>query len=265
MKREIAQFVAECDVCRRVKAEHQRPAGTLQPLSIPVWKWDEIGMDFITGLPKTQKGNDVVLSGSFWWKGVFSLVDAYRSITRCEVGSGHTILFWNDLWKSKLLSALFPRLYSFARDKMISVNEFMVASEWLQNFHLPLSIEAHDEFIQLQLDLHDTTLLSEGNDAWICTLGKGVYKPSLAYKENFKHLETHAPSCWLWKSRCQSKHKFFAWLLLHDRINTKDMLLRRHWNVTDNHNCELCSAQQVEFQYACLELPADPLDPRKHK
>ena len=53
----------------------------------------------------------------------------------------------------------------------------------------------HDEFIQLQLDLHDTTLHSEENDAWICTLGKGVYKPSLAYKENFKQLETHAPSC----------------------------------------------------------------------
>jgi hypothetical protein len=35
MKREVARFVAECDVCRRVKAEHQRPAGTLQPLSIP--------------------------------------------------------------------------------------------------------------------------------------------------------------------------------------------------------------------------------------
>ena len=32
MKREIAQYVAECDVCRRVKAEHQRPAGVLQPL-----------------------------------------------------------------------------------------------------------------------------------------------------------------------------------------------------------------------------------------
>ena len=39
MKREIAQFVVECDVCHRVKAEHQRPAGTLQPLSIPEWKW----------------------------------------------------------------------------------------------------------------------------------------------------------------------------------------------------------------------------------
>ena len=60
MKREIARYVAECDVCRRVKAEHQRPTGTLQPLSIPEWKWDDIGMDFITGLPMTQKGNNAI-------------------------------------------------------------------------------------------------------------------------------------------------------------------------------------------------------------
>src|SRR4051812_15817954 len=58
MKRDIAQHVAECDVCRRIKAEHQRPAGTLQPLPIPEWKWDKVSMDFITGFPKTPKGND---------------------------------------------------------------------------------------------------------------------------------------------------------------------------------------------------------------
>ena len=49
MKREIALFVAKCDVCQRVKAEHQRPAGLLQPLQVPKWKWDEVGMDFISG------------------------------------------------------------------------------------------------------------------------------------------------------------------------------------------------------------------------
>ena len=43
MKADVAQFVAHCDVCQRVKAEHQKPAGLLQPLPILVWKWDETG------------------------------------------------------------------------------------------------------------------------------------------------------------------------------------------------------------------------------
>ena len=47
-------------MCARVKAEHQRPAGLLQPLPIPDWKWDEIGMDFITGLPRTRSGYDSI-------------------------------------------------------------------------------------------------------------------------------------------------------------------------------------------------------------
>jgi len=53
MKADMAWFVAQCDVCQRVKAEHQKPVGLLQPLPIPVWKLDEIGMDFVNRLPKT--------------------------------------------------------------------------------------------------------------------------------------------------------------------------------------------------------------------
>jgi hypothetical protein len=60
MKREIAEYVAICDSCQRIKAEHQRPAGLLQPLQIPQWKWDEIGMDFIVGLPRTRAGYDSI-------------------------------------------------------------------------------------------------------------------------------------------------------------------------------------------------------------
>jgi hypothetical protein len=60
MKTDIAEFVAQCLVCQQVKAEHQRPAGMLQPLEIPVWKWERISMDFLVGLPCTQAGYDSI-------------------------------------------------------------------------------------------------------------------------------------------------------------------------------------------------------------
>jgi hypothetical protein len=60
MKTEIAEFVARCIVCQQVKIEHQKPAGLLQPLEIPEWKWEQITMDFVSGLPRTKKGYDSI-------------------------------------------------------------------------------------------------------------------------------------------------------------------------------------------------------------
>ncbi|KAL0558732.1 hypothetical protein IC582_003314 [Cucumis melo] len=60
MKREVAEFVSKCLVCQQVKAPRQNPAGLLQPLSIPEWKWENVSMDFITGLPRTLRGFTVI-------------------------------------------------------------------------------------------------------------------------------------------------------------------------------------------------------------
>jgi len=60
LKRDVAEYVAICDTCQRVKAERQRPVGLLEPMEIPEWKWEEVGMDFIVGLPQTQKGYDAI-------------------------------------------------------------------------------------------------------------------------------------------------------------------------------------------------------------
>ena len=60
MRTVIAEYVAKCDTCRRIKAEHHRPAGLLKPLDIPIWKWDDISMDFIMGLPRIQNGHDAI-------------------------------------------------------------------------------------------------------------------------------------------------------------------------------------------------------------
>ncbi|XP_074288558.1 uncharacterized protein LOC141613713 [Silene latifolia] len=60
MKKEIAEFVSRCLVCQKVKFEHQRPDGLLQPLEIPTWKWDSISMDFVMGLPRSSRGMNVI-------------------------------------------------------------------------------------------------------------------------------------------------------------------------------------------------------------
>nr|GEX46330.1 reverse transcriptase domain-containing protein [Tanacetum cinerariifolium] len=51
---EIATYVNKCLTCAKVKAEYQKPFGLLVQSVIPVWKWENITMDFITKLPKTH-------------------------------------------------------------------------------------------------------------------------------------------------------------------------------------------------------------------
>ncbi|GKC34010.1 putative reverse transcriptase domain-containing protein [Tanacetum coccineum] len=50
MKADIATYVSKCMTCAKVKAEHQKPSGLLQQPKIPVWKWERITIDFVSGL-----------------------------------------------------------------------------------------------------------------------------------------------------------------------------------------------------------------------
>jgi hypothetical protein len=60
MKVDVSKYVAACEICQRVKAEHKRPVGLLKPLEIPEWKWEHITMDFVVGLPRSPRGRDAI-------------------------------------------------------------------------------------------------------------------------------------------------------------------------------------------------------------
>ncbi|GJS51351.1 putative reverse transcriptase domain-containing protein [Tanacetum coccineum] len=60
MKAIIAEYVGKCLTCSRVKAECQKPSGLLIQPEIPTWKWERITMDFVTKLPKTSNGHDII-------------------------------------------------------------------------------------------------------------------------------------------------------------------------------------------------------------
>ncbi|KAL0448682.1 UNVERIFIED_CONTAM: hypothetical protein Slati_1424600 [Sesamum latifolium] len=52
--------LSKCITCQKVKVEHQKPDGWLQPLEIPKWKWEHVTMDFVVGLPRTRLGHDAI-------------------------------------------------------------------------------------------------------------------------------------------------------------------------------------------------------------
>nr|GEW88058.1 putative reverse transcriptase domain-containing protein [Tanacetum cinerariifolium] len=60
MKADIATYVSQCLTCAKVKAEHLKPSGLLQQPEIPEWKWENVTMDFVTGLPRTPSGYDSI-------------------------------------------------------------------------------------------------------------------------------------------------------------------------------------------------------------
>ncbi|KAA0065613.1 pol protein [Cucumis melo var. makuwa] len=84
MKREVEEFVSKCLVCQQVKAPRQKPprqkpTGLLQPLSVPKWKWENVSMDFITGLPRTLRSFTVI------WVVVDRLTKSARFISEMPV------------------------------------------------------------------------------------------------------------------------------------------------------------------------------------
>jgi hypothetical protein len=96
MKHEAARYVSECDTCQKVKADYMKPGGLLQPLSIPDWKWDDISMDFIVGLPMMTRKFDLIqvivdrLSKSAHFIPVHTHCDARRY---AEIYIAHVLCF----------------------------------------------------------------------------------------------------------------------------------------------------------------------------
>ena len=150
--------------------------------------------------------HSVVLSGSFWWRAVFNLADSLRSISHFVIGNGFSALFWEDVWQQAPLAAKFPRLFSFAKDTNASFKDIVSLDQLSDAFHLPLSVEAFQEYNNLH-DMLAIIDLQFTDDRWVCNLNKGVYTPSSFYKMHFSQLANHAPSQWIWKSKCMSKHR----------------------------------------------------------
>jgi hypothetical protein len=83
-------------------------------------------------------------------------------------------------------------------------------------------------------------------DVWVTKWQSGLYTSRMAYNENFKDIDPPVTFAWLWKAKCMPKIKFFMWLLLVDRLNTRGMLLRRNMHLEEGYCCALCPLPVTE-------------------
>lgn len=61
MAEDTRAYIRACISCQANKPSNLRPAGELSPLPIPARRWQSVSMDFITQLPRTERGFDAIM------------------------------------------------------------------------------------------------------------------------------------------------------------------------------------------------------------
>jgi hypothetical protein len=77
------------------------------------------------------------VKGSFWFKDIMKYCDHFRGIASATIGVGDTVLLCGDVWNGHHLMSELPRIFSFARNKNISVTEYCSNQTVQQNFYTP--------------------------------------------------------------------------------------------------------------------------------
>jgi len=144
-------------------------------------------------LPSSQ------IKGSFWWRDIIKLLDAYKGMACVNILDGTTCLFWDDLWLNRVPKFHFPELYSFAKNKSISLRSALEVQGPDDLFHLPISAIALQQLTVLAQELASIQDSSD-HDIWSYIWSSPFFPSSKAYKHLIGHRVVHAAFKWLWKS-----------------------------------------------------------------
>nr|GEY55306.1 reverse transcriptase domain-containing protein [Tanacetum cinerariifolium] len=132
MKADIATYVSKCLTCAKVKAEHQKPSGLLQQPKIPVWKWERITMDFISGLHRMPSGYHASIKAA-----------PYEALYGRKCRSP---VCWNEVGDSQLTG---PELIRETTEKIVQIkNRLLIAhsrqKSYADRITKPLKFEVGD-------------------------------------------------------------------------------------------------------------------------
>ncbi|GLT64282.1 hypothetical protein SLA2020_367860 [Shorea laevis] len=162
-----------------------------------------------------------------------------------QIGDGAKTNFWADVWLgSSSFKLEFPRLYNLSLDKEMSVAELKPSKGqgWRFNWrHEPFGREL-DEYKRLEDTLKPVNIHDTKPDSFNWIHHPSGYSAKSAYQilENPSTCLQGSICSQIWNPLVPSKVSFMIWRLFLNRLPTKDNLLFRGVNLTNNPSCVFC-------------------------
>jgi hypothetical protein len=137
------------------------------------------------------------------------------------------------------LATRFPGLHKHSKRKNQTVADALVDNHWIADIDYNMNQELITEYITLWEELDSVVLTDEHEDTATWTLtSDGKYSAKSAYSIQFEGKTRCLTASQTWKTKAPPKCKFFAWLMMKDRIWTAARLQRKGW--PNKYFCQLC-------------------------
>jgi hypothetical protein len=179
----VERYVSQCTTCNKAKSR-LNPHGLYIPLPIPRVPWEDISMDFVSGLPRTKRGDNIFVVVDRFSKmahfipchksdNASHVADLFFTKIVCLHGVPTTIVsdrdakflshFWRTMWLKLGTKLLFSTTYHPQTDGQIEVvNRTLSTLLWAilkSNLKLWEECLPHIEFASNR-SVHSTTKLS---------------------------------------------------------------------------------------------------------
>ncbi|CAO2178466.1 unnamed protein product [Urochloa humidicola] len=183
-----------------------------------------------------------------------SSISRPESLTTVRLGNGNATAFWEDRWNGgRSLAEAFPVLYSHVAHHGATVKE--VLQQGLQSFLVPRLTPAATTELQDVLLIVASTSLHEVQDERHSSMSvtehrlstRRIYRATISQDHKCPHYR------FIWRNHAPPKVRFFAWLLIQDRVQHKSSLTKKR--VLEEDLCDLCSHGKEDADHLIWQCP----------
>jgi len=190
------------------------------------------------------------------WDSLKELMPVYRAITVTDVGNGVRTSFWLDRWlPAGILMEVFPALYTHSLHKDASVAE-VLSSQFRAHFAPRLTRAAAAELATLE-EITEDIVLTLCPDNRRCKLAAqdGILRAGPVYRaaQHAQSMGDCAFYKFVWQNHAPPRVRFFAWLLVQEKIQCKTNLLLK--NIIEDATCNLCMTEMESPDHLILHCP----------